>query len=284
MSRFQTLEGELERNRSSDLISEVLKRVNRFNPSCVLVDCSKCLTWHETVMQPALRFCSFVPQTCLHPLCRQFPPSVRFRKMFLTELIRRVGARWNPRTSRPSSWLLLWTDVSPLGVVSLQQEAAGCEPLDELYDALGEVVGAEDTTECYKSYLLVPEQTLIILTEQKDILDPDSDVLVLVLLCCSPVVKLSACWRTWLWSQEAPPAWWPGRRLSTWQSGLWITTRPSAAGTENLTWQSSWITEDSSQNSLRSISKSSHLHLFQPVRAWSDQLVSFDFSSATFPQ
>ncbi|KAM8845619.1 protein-lysine N-methyltransferase EEF2KMT isoform 2-T2 [Spinachia spinachia] len=35
-----------------------------------------------------------------------------------------------------------------------QEEAAGCEPLDELYDALAEVIGAEDTTECYKSYLL----------------------------------------------------------------------------------------------------------------------------------
>ncbi|KAG8006561.1 Protein-lysine N-methyltransferase EEF2KMT [Nibea albiflora] len=34
------------------------------------------------------------------------------------------------------------------------RKAAGCDPLDELYDALAEVVGAEDTTECYKSYLL----------------------------------------------------------------------------------------------------------------------------------
>uniref|UniRef100_A0A3Q0SKJ2 Eukaryotic elongation factor 2 lysine methyltransferase n=1 Tax=Amphilophus citrinellus TaxID=61819 RepID=A0A3Q0SKJ2_AMPCI len=61
--------------------------------------------------------------TCLHPLCRKFPPSVRYRRLFLTELIRRL-------------------------------EAADCEPLDELYDALAEVVGAEETTECYKSYLL----------------------------------------------------------------------------------------------------------------------------------
>lgn len=38
---------------------------------------------------------------------------------------------------------------------SPQQEAADCEPLDELYDALAEVVGAEETAECYKSYLLV---------------------------------------------------------------------------------------------------------------------------------
>ncbi|XP_041812724.1 protein-lysine N-methyltransferase EEF2KMT isoform X2 [Chelmon rostratus] len=80
------LEKDLASNKSSDLISDILK------------------------------------QTCLHSLCRKFPPSVRFRRLFLSELIRR--------------------------------EAAGCDPLDELYDALAEVVGAEDTTECYKSYLL----------------------------------------------------------------------------------------------------------------------------------
>lgn len=42
--------------------------------------------------------------------------------------------------------MLLWTP---------QHDAAGCEPLDQLYDALAEVVGAEDASECYKSYLLV---------------------------------------------------------------------------------------------------------------------------------
>nr|XP_046270286.1 protein-lysine N-methyltransferase EEF2KMT isoform X3 [Scatophagus argus] len=80
------LEEDLESTKSSDLISDILK------------------------------------QTCLHSLCRKFPPSVRFRRLFLSELIRR--------------------------------EAAGCDPLDELYDALAEVVGAEDSTECYKNYLL----------------------------------------------------------------------------------------------------------------------------------
>ncbi|XP_042360973.1 protein-lysine N-methyltransferase EEF2KMT isoform X2 [Plectropomus leopardus] len=80
------LEKDLESHKSSDLISEILK------------------------------------QTCLHSLCRKFPPSAKYRKLFLSEIIRR--------------------------------EAAGCDPLDELYDALAEVVGAEDTTECYKSYLL----------------------------------------------------------------------------------------------------------------------------------
>ncbi|XP_063759740.1 protein-lysine N-methyltransferase EEF2KMT isoform X2 [Eleginops maclovinus] len=77
---------DLESNKSSELISDILK------------------------------------QTCLHSLCRKFPPSVRYRKLFLCQLIKR--------------------------------EAAGCDPLDELYDALAEVVGAEDTSECYKSYLL----------------------------------------------------------------------------------------------------------------------------------
>ncbi|XP_060945773.1 protein-lysine N-methyltransferase EEF2KMT-like [Limanda limanda] len=62
-------------------------------------------------------------QTCLHSLCTKFPPSVKYRRLFISELIR-------------------------------QQEAAGCDPLDELYDALAKVLGAEDTPDCYKSYLL----------------------------------------------------------------------------------------------------------------------------------
>ncbi|XP_041634487.1 protein-lysine N-methyltransferase EEF2KMT isoform X1 [Cheilinus undulatus] len=81
------IEKDLERNQSSDLVLDILR------------------------------------QTCLHPLCQKFPPSVRFRRLFLSELIKR-------------------------------QEAAGCDPLDELYDALAEVVGTEETSECYKSYLL----------------------------------------------------------------------------------------------------------------------------------
>ncbi|XP_056262518.1 protein-lysine N-methyltransferase EEF2KMT isoform X5 [Pseudoliparis swirei] len=48
------LEKDLERNKSSDLISDILS------------------------------------QTCLHSLCRRFPPSARYRKLFLSQLITRV--------------------------------------------------------------------------------------------------------------------------------------------------------------------------------------------------
>uniref|UniRef100_A0A4W4GXX2 FAM86 N-terminal domain-containing protein n=1 Tax=Electrophorus electricus TaxID=8005 RepID=A0A4W4GXX2_ELEEL len=61
--------------------------------------------------------------TCLHPICRQNPPSVKYRKLFLSELIKR-------------------------------HELYASEPLDELYDALGDVIGAKEETVCYKSYLL----------------------------------------------------------------------------------------------------------------------------------
>uniref|UniRef100_A0A672YKB3 FAM86 N-terminal domain-containing protein n=2 Tax=Sphaeramia orbicularis TaxID=375764 RepID=A0A672YKB3_9TELE len=81
------VEKDLECNKSSEVISEILK------------------------------------QTCFHPLCRKFPPSVKYRRLFISELIRRL-------------------------------EAADCDPLDELYDALAEVLGAEEDTECYKTYLL----------------------------------------------------------------------------------------------------------------------------------
>ncbi|KAJ8373327.1 hypothetical protein AAFF_G00266300 [Aldrovandia affinis] len=62
-------------------------------------------------------------QTCLHSRCRKTPPSVKYRRLFLSELIKR-------------------------------HEATTTEPLDELYDAFGEVLGAEEEPVCYKSYLL----------------------------------------------------------------------------------------------------------------------------------
>nr|XP_054363456.1 protein-lysine N-methyltransferase EEF2KMT isoform X2 [Mirounga angustirostris]XP_054363457.1 protein-lysine N-methyltransferase EEF2KMT isoform X2 [Mirounga angustirostris]XP_054363458.1 protein-lysine N-methyltransferase EEF2KMT isoform X2 [Mirounga angustirostris] len=62
-------------------------------------------------------------QTVKHPLCVKHPPSVRYARCFLSELIRK-------------------------------HEAVHTEPLDELYEALAEVLMAEEPTQCHRSYLL----------------------------------------------------------------------------------------------------------------------------------
>ncbi|KAJ8251024.1 hypothetical protein GJAV_G00216280 [Gymnothorax javanicus] len=83
-----TLEKKLQDDESSDIILDILKK------------------------------------TCLHSICRKTPPSVKYRRLFLSELIKR-------------------------------HEASSTEPLDELYDAFGDVVGVEEEPLCYKSYLLL---------------------------------------------------------------------------------------------------------------------------------
>ncbi|XP_037363538.1 protein-lysine N-methyltransferase EEF2KMT isoform X2 [Talpa occidentalis] len=62
-------------------------------------------------------------KTVKHPLCVKHPPSVRYARAFLSELIRK-------------------------------HEAVPTEPLDELYEALAEVLRAKETTQCHRSYLL----------------------------------------------------------------------------------------------------------------------------------
>ncbi|XP_069726331.1 protein-lysine N-methyltransferase EEF2KMT [Phaenicophaeus curvirostris] len=62
-------------------------------------------------------------QTVLHPLCVKYPPPTKYRRCFLTELIKK-------------------------------HEATGAEPLDELYDTLAGVLNEEESTCCYKTYLL----------------------------------------------------------------------------------------------------------------------------------
>ncbi|NXW63228.1 EF2KT methyltransferase, partial [Eurystomus gularis] len=62
-------------------------------------------------------------KTVLHPLCVKYPPSTQYRRCFLTELIKK-------------------------------HERSAAEPLDALYDALAAVLKEEDSTRCYKSYLL----------------------------------------------------------------------------------------------------------------------------------
>ncbi|NP_001417875.1 protein-lysine N-methyltransferase EEF2KMT isoform 2 [Danio rerio] len=62
-------------------------------------------------------------KTCLHPICVKNPPSLKYRRRFLTELIKR-------------------------------QEKLSAEPLDILYEALGEVMCAQEEDLCFKTYLL----------------------------------------------------------------------------------------------------------------------------------
>ncbi|KAM6319967.1 protein-lysine N-methyltransferase EEF2KMT [Podargus strigoides] len=62
-------------------------------------------------------------QTVLHPLCVRYPPSTKYRRCFLTELIKK-------------------------------HESTAAEPLDELYDTLAGVLNEEESTHCYKNYLL----------------------------------------------------------------------------------------------------------------------------------
>lgn len=63
-------------------------------------------------------------ETVLHPLCVKYPPSAKYRRCFLTELIKKL-------------------------------ESTAAEPLDELYQALADVLKEEEeSTHCYKNYLL----------------------------------------------------------------------------------------------------------------------------------
>ncbi|MBN3280177.1 EF2KT methyltransferase, partial [Polyodon spathula] len=72
-------------------------------------------------------------KTVCHPVCRRNPPSVKYRRLFLQEIIKR-------------------------------HEATLTEPLDELYDALAEVLGAEEGKVCHKNYLL-PSGDVVSLAE-----------------------------------------------------------------------------------------------------------------------
>ncbi|XP_061433129.1 protein-lysine N-methyltransferase EEF2KMT-like [Lethenteron reissneri] len=66
---------------------------------------------------------TLLEQTVRHPLGMRFPPSLTYRRLLLKTLIAAC-------------------------------ERAGCEPVDALYEAFGEVLSQEETPFCYKSYLL----------------------------------------------------------------------------------------------------------------------------------
>ncbi|XP_041061889.1 protein-lysine N-methyltransferase EEF2KMT isoform X2 [Carcharodon carcharias] len=68
-------------------------------------------------------------QTVLHPLCNKYPPSVKYRRLFLAELIKK-------------------------------HEMTSTEPLDDLYDALGEVLRSEELKMCHKNYFLLSGENI----------------------------------------------------------------------------------------------------------------------------
>ncbi|XP_067911762.1 protein-lysine N-methyltransferase EEF2KMT isoform X2 [Heterodontus francisci] len=77
----------------------------------------------STLLQQVLQ------QTVLHPLCNKYPPSLKYRRLFLAELIKK-------------------------------HEMASTEPLDDLYDAFGEVLRSEDSKMCYKNYFLLSGENI----------------------------------------------------------------------------------------------------------------------------
>ncbi|KAF5918422.1 hypothetical protein HPG69_011863 [Diceros bicornis minor] len=79
-----------------------------------------------------------VPGTVKHPLCVKHPPSGKYSRGFLSELIRK-------------------------------HEAVHAEPLDELYEALAEVLTAEECPQCHRSYLL-PSGDSVTLSESTAII------------------------------------------------------------------------------------------------------------------
>ncbi|XP_072275268.1 protein-lysine N-methyltransferase EEF2KMT [Pyxicephalus adspersus] len=85
-------------------------------------------------------------ETVNHPLCRRYPPSLQYRRLFLLELIKK-------------------------------HENTKAEPQDELYDALAEVLNAGETTKCYKSYLL-PSGSYVTLWENPAIISEGTTGLV----------------------------------------------------------------------------------------------------------
>ncbi|XP_054445531.1 protein-lysine N-methyltransferase EEF2KMT [Pteronotus mesoamericanus] len=77
-------------------------------------------------------------KTVKHPLCVKHPPSVKYARCFLSKLIRK-------------------------------HEAVHQEPLDELYEALAEVLTAEEPAQCHRTYLL-PSGNSVTLSESTAII------------------------------------------------------------------------------------------------------------------
>ncbi|XP_044161041.1 protein-lysine N-methyltransferase EEF2KMT isoform X1 [Bufo gargarizans] len=100
---------------------------------------------HQLTLQPSFALI-ILEKTVNHPVCQKCPPSLQYRRLFLSELIKK-------------------------------HERTGAEPLDDLYSALAEILNSEDTAVCYKSYCL-PTGDLITLSENVAIISTGTTGLV----------------------------------------------------------------------------------------------------------
>ncbi|CAN2391126.1 methyltransferase activity [Pristimantis euphronides] len=100
---------------------------------------------HQLTLQPSFAL-SILKQTVHHPACQKYPPSLQYRRLFLSEIIKK-------------------------------HERTGAEPLDDLYTALAEVLNSEDTAVCYKSYCLTTGD-LVTLSENAAIISEGTTGLV----------------------------------------------------------------------------------------------------------
>ncbi|EHH31406.1 Protein FAM86A [Macaca mulatta] len=107
-------------------------------------------------------------KTVKHPVCVKHPPSVKYARCFLSELIKKsfpkgtsvVTSRsalcHQQRAAVTQCTLLLPCDSTKANKLSVcpQHEAVHTEPLDELYEALAETLMAEESPHGHRSYLL----------------------------------------------------------------------------------------------------------------------------------
>ncbi|XP_051790080.1 protein-lysine N-methyltransferase EEF2KMT isoform X2 [Erpetoichthys calabaricus] len=87
-----------------------------------------------------------ISKTVCHPICKSRPPSNQYQRLFLSELIKR-------------------------------HETTASEPLDELYDALAEVLRLEEQAQCHKSYRL-PTGDFVSLIENQAVISEGTTGLV----------------------------------------------------------------------------------------------------------
>lgn len=122
----------------------------------------------------------------------KYPPSAKYRRCFLTELIKKVPlafqlifhsffyffslkihhvitnhsiqCKYNVlKWGLECNCFLFHDNVMPRAALfsSPQHESTAAEPLDELYDALADVLKEGESTHCYKNYLLVNTDTAL---------------------------------------------------------------------------------------------------------------------------